>query len=176
MEISNEELQMVSALAQKQRDLEQQVFEAENSLKELKERLEHTKTVELPNALAECGMTSFTLATGQKIDIKPHYYGSISEENKQQAFGWLRNHNLDGVIKNVVACDFGKGEDAEARRVMDQLSLMGFRPQQKESVHPMTLKSLVRDLIERGVEFPMELFGAGVKNEAKITEPKENKK
>lgn len=172
MDISNEELQMVSALARKQRDLEQQVFEAEAALKTLKESLEHTRTVELPNALAECGMTAFTLESGQKIEIKPHYYGSISEENKPQAFGWLRRNNLDGVIKNVITCDFGKGEDEEARRVMDQLSLMGIRPQQKESVHPMTLKSLVRDLIERGVEFPMELFGAGVKNEAKITEPK----
>lgn len=172
MDVTNEELQIVSTLARKQRDLEDRVTVAEVQLAELKKQLDYVKSFELPNALAECGVSAFTLATGQKIEVKPHYYASIKEENKNEAFAWLRQHELDAVIKNTVKLEFGKGEDKEAAETVERLRGMGLPVQQAQTVHPMTLKSLIKDLMERGVDFPMEVFGAGVKNEAKITEPK----
>jgi hypothetical protein len=172
MKLTDEELALVSALANKQVNLENEYAAAEDALKELKQQLDFIKQVELPNALAEIGLSSFTLTNGERVEVKQKYYASIPVESKSEAFAWLTDHNFDAIIKNTVKCDFGKGEMALAKSAMQELTSLGFRPQQDMGVHPMTLKAFVKDLFERGVEFPLELFGAGSVNESKVTLPK----
>jgi hypothetical protein len=38
----------------------------------------------------------------------------------------------------------------------------------------MTLKKVLRDLLAEGDDFPMELFGAYIVNEAKLSKPKKS--
>lgn len=175
MKLTDEELQIVSSLAQKQVALENEYAAAEVALEELKKRVNHVKLIELPNALAEIGLSSITLLDGAKIEVKQKYYASIPVERRGEAFNWLTDHKYDGIIKNTVKCDFGKGENDKATEAMQELISLGFRPTQDMNVHPMTLKSFVKDLFERGEEFPMELFGAGTINESKVVTPKKDK-
>lgn len=172
MKLTDTELQIVADLSKRQVELESSVSMLEEQLKDTKKQLEYVRQVELPNALAEIGLSSVTLTNGAKIEVKQKYYASIPVESKQEAFAWLTMNNLDSVIKNTVKCDFGKGEIELAKEAMRELISCGFKPQQEMGVHPMTLKSLVKDLFERGVEFPIELFGAGVVNETKVVLPK----
>lgn len=172
MNLTDSELRLVSQLAQRQLDLEEELENAELEVKRVKAELDQVRTVDLPNALAELGVESWTLTGGYKITCKPRYYASIPKDNKEAAFTWLKEHDLDSVIKNVVSTEFGKGEYALATQAVQELISLGFRPRQEMSVHPMTLKSLVKDLLERGVEFPLDLFGAGVVQETVITAPK----
>ena len=172
MNLTDNELRLVSELAQRQLELEQELERAEDEVKRVKAELDQVRQVELPNALSELGVESWTLTNGFSITSKPKYFASIPKDRKDEAFAWLEEHNLDAVIKNVVSAEFGKGENDLAVQAVQELVSLGFRPQKEMSVHPMTLKSLVKDLIERGVEFPMDLFGAGVVLEAKITPPK----
>jgi len=44
----------------------------------------------------------------------------------------------------------------------------GFSPEQKRDIHPQTLKAFVRDQVESGNEFPMDVFGAYVGQRANI--------
>lgn len=168
MKLTDEELSIVSTLAHRQVDMETEYALAEEALKNLKKRLDFLKQVELPNALAELGLSTVVLDSGEQIEVKQKYYASIPAERKGEAFTWLETHKLDSVIKNVVKAEFGKGENELAKTAMQELVSLGFNPTQDRSVHPMTLKSLVKDLFERGVEFPMEVFGAGVVNESKV--------
>jgi len=48
----------------------------------------------------------------------------------------------------------------------------GYEPQQKEDVHASTLKAWVRERIEAGDEFPMDLFGAFIGQRAIIKKGK----
>jgi hypothetical protein len=169
MKLTDAELSIVSTLAHRQVEMEQDYATAEQALKDMKKQLDFLKQVELPNAMAELGVSSVILDSGEKIEVKEKYYASIPVEYRSEAFSWLTSHDMDGVIKNVVKCEFGKGENSLAKAALQELTSLGFRPQQDMSVHPMTLKALVKDLFERGVEFPLEVFGAGVVNESKVT-------
>lgn len=172
MKLTNEELQLVSMLSHKQVQLESDLAELEEQLKETKKQLDFVRQVELPNALAEIGLSSITLTNGAKIEVKQKYYASIPADFKKDAFAWLTAHGYDSIIKNVVKCEFGKGENDSAREAMQELTSLGLRPVQDMSVHPMTLKSFVKDLFERGEEFPLETFGAGTVTESKVVLPK----
>jgi len=44
----------------------------------------------------------------------------------------------------------------------------GFNAQQKTEVHPQTLKAWVREQVEDGASFPMDLFGAYIGHRATI--------
>lgn len=172
MKLTDDELQMVSALCHKQVELENTVAELEERLKETKKQLAFVSQVELPNCLSEIGLSSLTLTNGAKIEVKEKYYASIPVENKEKAYAWLEEHNYDSIIKNVVKCEFGKGDNDQAKEAMRELTSLGLRPVNEKSVHPMTLKSFVKDLFVRGEEFPLELFGAGTVTESKVVLPK----
>ena len=45
---------------------------------------------------------------------------------------------------------FGQGEDDLAKELVVSLSKQGFIPEEKEAVHPSTLKAFVKEQIESG--------------------------
>jgi hypothetical protein len=166
--LNDEELAMVSALAEKQVSLEVRIAKGEELLKSLKKELDEVRDKELPNALAECGLSEIKLTDGTKITVKQEVYASITEEKAPMAFGWLREHDHGALIKNVISTEFGKGEDEKAVEAATVLAEAGFRPTQKESVHPMTLKAFLKEQINKGEEIPLDLFSAHIVNRSKI--------
>jgi len=113
-------------------------------------------------------MTSFRMEDGSSIDIKPFYSASISEARRAEAFQWLRDNGFDDIIKNTVSVRFGRGEDELCNRLLGLLGQQGFPVDQAEKVEPSTLKAWVRERVERGEQFPMELFGAYIGKKASI--------
>jgi hypothetical protein len=108
------------------------------------------------------------MADGSQIDIKPFYSASIKEENRAQAFEWLRKHGFDDIIKNTVSVRFGRGEDDLCDTLLNHLREQNYPVEQAQKVEPQTLKAWVREQVERGNEFPTELFGAYVGQKATI--------
>ena len=137
-------------------------------LKEKKKDLLKMTDEDLPSVLQEMGVSSFTLDDGSKVEIKPLYAGHISANNKEAAFEWLRNNGHDDIIKNVVSCQFGRGEDNKAEEFYAIASAKGYVAQQKQDVHASTLKAWIRERVENGEEFPMEVFGAYISQRATI--------
>jgi hypothetical protein len=168
MSISDEELQIVSSLAEKQLQIEEQVAELETNLELAKEALKKVSELDLPSAMAEIGMTAFTLTSGRKIVLKTDVYASIPKDNTQRAFAWLREHEFGSLIKNVISAEFGKGEDALAIEAATVLAEAGFKPTQKESVHPMTLKAFINEQLKEGKEIPLDYFGAFIVTKSKV--------
>lgn len=171
---SDEQLKMVSSLADRQVEIEKYIAKCEENLEKAKANWRNIAEKELPNAMQEIGMSKFTLSNGTSIEIKPELYASIPKDNKAPAFAWLREHDLDGVIKNVVSVQFSKGEDAKALELAEKLAMDGLLPQQEQSVHPQTLKALLKEQINKGVEVPLEKFGGYSVNRAKVTLPKKS--
>lgn len=165
-------LKSISQVARLVRDTEETVATLEAELKEAKRKLLKLTDEDLPALLQEVGMNSFTLDDGSKVEVKPTYGAHIKAENKDKAFEWLRINGYDDIIKNVVSCQFGRGEDNEASSFYDFALNNGFNPDQKTDVHPQTLKAFVRERVETGDEFPMDLFGAFVGQRATIKRSK----
>ncbi len=168
LRVQDDQLTGVSALAKRAKSLEKEIEEHETTLKGAKERYRKLTEETIPEALAEMGMSSFKMEDGSSIDIKPFYSASISEARRAEAFQWLRDHGFDDIIKNTVSVRFGRGEAELCDRLLTVLATQGFRSEQAEKVEPSTLKAWVRERVERGDEFPTELFGAYIGKKAVI--------
>lgn len=160
MEISNTALSQISNLAKMQLIAEQEVAQVEAELRLRKEHLRHVQEDLLPQAMAEAGMRSFVLETGEKITIKEDMTLSIPKENKAAALCWLAENGCGDLLKHTVSVDFGKGEDAAATQFLERCTAAGYHPVEKEDVNSATLKAFVKESLSRGVDMPLELFGA----------------
>jgi len=166
--IDQQGLTSVAALARTIRDKEVRIESLEAELKEEKKALIKLTDEEMPAMLAEIGLSSFALDDGSTVDIKQTYGASILVDNRPQAYEWLRDHGYDDIIKNTVACQFGRGEDDLASAFAAFAQKQGYVPEQKTEIHPQTLRAFVKERVENGEEFPMELFGAWVGQRAVI--------
>jgi len=168
LKVGNDQLSGISALARRAKQLEREIADQEDALKELKSQFRKVTEEALPEALSELGMTSFRMEDGSSIDIKPFYSASISEARRAEAYQWLRDRGFDDIIKNTVSVRFGRGEDELCSRLLSLLGQQGYPAEQSEKIEPQTLKAWVKERVERGEEFPTELFGAFIGKKATI--------
>jgi hypothetical protein len=168
LQVQDEQITGIAALARRAKSLEKEVEDAETELKGLKEKYRKLTEEAIPEALAELGMSSFRMEDGSSIDVKPFYSASITEARRAEAFQWLRDHGFDDIIKNTVSVRFGRGEDELCNRLLSTLGQQGFPAEQAEKVEASTLKAWVKERVVRGEEFPMELFGAYIGKKAVI--------
>lgn len=166
--IKNEDLSSVGALAKRAKELEKEIEEIDTVLSERKSQLRKLLEESIPAMLQELGMSKFTMADGSEIIVKPFYNASIPEEKRGQAFEWLREHGFDDIIKNTVSVRFGRNEDQLCETLLNQLREQNYPVEQAQKIEPQTLKAWVREQVERGNEFPTELFGVYVGQKASI--------
>jgi hypothetical protein len=168
-----EKLKRLSELATIQVNLEQEIADTANHLKNLGEQLRSLSEITIPDLMKEIGMEEFKLTDGTKVVVKPYYAANIKEENQQAAFDWLKESGHDDIIKNEFKVNFGRGEEALAQQLRDYLALHKMIYTLKAGVHPQTLKAFVREQVESGTgDFPMETFSVYIGSQAKIKLPK----
>ena len=153
----------------KLRTMEDQVKLQEEALKISKKELEVVSAEIIPTMLSEMGLSSLKLADGSSVDVKPFYSATITVQNRDKAFNWLRINGLGDIIKNEISVSFGRNEDNKAANYAELAKGQGYQPTQKLKVEPMTLKALVRERIEAGKEMPTDIFNVFVGNRTKIT-------
>jgi hypothetical protein len=153
----------------KLRNLEDEIKIAEESLKQLKQQAETLSSEVIPTMMTEMNISTMKLADGSALEVKPVYGASIPIEKKEEAFKWLRDNGLGDLIKNEVTVSFGRNEDNKAAEYAVLAQGQGYQPTQKLKVEPMTLKALVRERIEKGLDMPSDLFNVFAGNRTKIT-------
>ena len=153
----------------KLKDLEDEIANAEESINKLKEQARILSQVEIPIMMQEMHITKLKLKDGESVEVKPFYSASITPENQEKAFEWLRNNGLGDIIKNDITVTFGRGEDNKAAQYAVLARGQGFEPVQKVGVHAQTLKAVVRERIESGQDMPSDLFKTFAGNQTKIT-------
>lgn len=170
-----DKLERIKFFGARQRELTKQLTDVENTQTLLKEKIRRIVEQDLPEAMDEVGMSEFTLDDGTKIKVKAFYNASIPEDRKEEAFGWLKEHDFDGMIKADVKVSFGKGEFELAQSFLQ--FIRGFNekaidPEYKEQVHWQTLRAWVKEQIEGGNELPLDMFGVFVGRKAELKLPK----
>jgi len=161
------------------KNLEDEIQNAEQSISKLKEQAKAISEFEIPEMMKEMNITKLKLTDGESVEVKNFYSASLSQgkkesdsdyaARKQQAFTWLRNNGLGDIIKNDITVTFGKGEDNKAATYAVLARGQGYEPVQKEGVHTQTLKALVGERVESGLDVPSDLFKTYVGNRTKIT-------
>jgi|TARA_R100000084_G_C4654795_1_gene152087 hypothetical protein len=166
--INQSGISTVSNLCKQQIALEKRIADLELELKDAKR--EHRKVAEdlLPAALQEYGVTELKMEDGSEITVAPYYSASIAKDRQDEAFRWLTEAGHGSLIKNHVTAAFGRGEDNSAKDLLAELEQRGLQTQTKTWVEPMTLKSFVKEQVEKGENLPYDLLGIFVGQRAKI--------
>jgi len=170
--LNQDGLKSVADVAKKIRDKEELISDLEEKLSVEKKALLKLTDEDLPGMFIELGLNKLELDDGSTVEVKQTYGASIKVDNRSAAYDWLRDNDYDDIIKNTVACSFGKGEDEAAKDFAEFAMKNGFDAQTKTEVHPQTLRAFIKERVEAGDEFPMELFGAWVGQRATIKRKK----
>ena len=152
------------------KDLDQltiDINEKEEELKSLKLQKHKMSTEQIPAMMDEMGVQRLDVEN-LSVSLKPLINASIPPTRRDEAYQWLRENDLDDIIKNDVIMSFGKGEDNMAGDIMFELEQRGMHPEKKTHIHSMTLKAFIRERVEKGLPIDLDLFGAFVARTADI--------
>ena len=156
----------------KLQELEDLVVLKEEELKEIKRKSELLSAEVIPTMMQEMNISTLKLSDGTSVEVKPIYGASIPVDKREGAYTWLRENGLGDLIKNEITVAFGRSEDNKAQQYAVLAQGQGYEPVQKLKVEPMTLKALVRERIENGLDMPSDLFNLFTSNRTKITRNK----
>ena len=156
----------------KLQELEAELLVKEQEYKEMKRKVELVSSEVIPTMMQEMNISTLKLADGTSVEVKPVYGASIPADKKEEAYKWLRENGLGDLIKNEVTVAFGRSEDNKAQQYAVLAQGQGYEPVQKLKVEPMTLKALVRERVEAGLDMPSDLFNLFTSNRTKITRSK----
>tara|TARA_Y100001973_G_scaffold95847_1_gene149841 strand:- start:80 stop:649 length:570 start_codon:yes stop_codon:yes gene_type:complete len=157
----------LASLVSQLNNIEDAIEACENKLKDLKFQKTKIEEQHIPSLMEEMGQTEGTW-NGVKVKLVQKIDAKITEANKEAAFAWLRENGHDGIIKNDVTMSFSKGEDNKAGDAVGLLREKGFDPVQRTTVHGNTLKSFIRNGLEKGISLDLDLLGGYVRNVATI--------
>lgn len=164
-------LAQITATAQHQLELEEEVQQIEIQLKIKKAELATIAQKTLPELMDEARMSEFRLIDGRKVAVKMDVRANISRERAPAACKWLRDNSFGALIKNVVTAEFGVGEDQKAQAAISTLKEKGLGlVSQSETVNHQTLSAWVRGRMEAdpNEKLPVELLGINVQKIAQI--------
>lgn len=152
---------VISGLAREQANAELEVAQAEQALKEAKERLRAIAEVRLPEVLKEAQVTECITIDGIKVKLKATIRGSITKEKQADAFKWLEENGHGDLIKNIFEIKFNRDEQAWAAKFQRDLAQRKkpVRAEIKRSVHPQTLAAFVAEELRAGKDIPMATLG-----------------
>ena len=165
--VSEEKTTNLSSLIRQSIDLDKQIKDAEQHLKDLQHRKRNVDEEDIPSLMQELGVESLQV-DGNKVTIDKYVSARIPEARKDEAFAYLRSCGEGDIIKNEVVVGFNMGQDNVAGAVVDDLTKQGLNPSKKTHIHPMTLKTWVKNRIENGKDIDFDLFGVYQGNRAKI--------
>ena len=161
-QVSDSQLESVQALGNQHLKINQAIDRCEEVLKNLKEKNKRITDDLLPKKLQEIGLMSITLSTGEVIEMSSIVQANMPKADTEEypkAIGWLERNDLSDIVKKDVIAKFGKGEGDIAQRVFDAIvrETNGQAPvEMKESVNYMTLNSVLKQRMAKGLPMPSE--------------------
>ena len=157
----------LSRLIRKSQSLNDEIQQADSFLKDLKAKKKTVDEEDIPSLMEALGLESLTV-DGNKITVEKYVSARIPDDRKEDAYNFLRSIGEADIIKNDVVVTFGMGQDNMAGAVLDDLRGQGLEPNQKTHIHPMTLRSWVKNRIESKQDIDYDTFGVYVGNRAII--------
>lgn len=156
-------------LISEQRSAEEDVEKLESELRTAKGRLTDVSERQLPELMDEMGLVEFVTKKGFKIKIKKTLRCSIAGDRKRPAMAWLTNHGHGDIVKKTVTVPFMTGQEKQSDELLEELKERFGTAGQDSKVENSTLRSLLTQLMKKGVEVPMDVFGIFEQKTAKIS-------
>lgn len=165
-------IKLISELASQIISKDSEIEAAEIVLKELQEEKNRLETETLPAAMLSAGMEEFTLVGGIKVLLDEDMSISVPKKNLPAVCQWLRDNKHEDIIKNQVVVPVPKGLDSVVQKLEAGLKKLKLDYTREESVHSGTLKALLKEQRQKGININLKLFGAWEYRKAKVQLPK----
>jgi predicted HTH transcriptional regulator len=151
------ELEQCRMLGAKMASLKQEIKDLEEQAKAKEEEFKNIEQNLLPELFHNLEIDEIRMADGTRIKLEEFPVGRITEPKREAAFSWLRENNLDSIIKNVVNIPLDRGQDQYVDHIVELCGRLNLSMERKEAIHPMTLKAFIKEQAE-SPDFPRELF------------------
>jgi predicted nuclease with TOPRIM domain len=109
--LQDDDLSGLSKLIQKQLDLDSEIENMEETIKELKRERDTLSSETIPTKMQELGINETTMKDGSKVTVKEGFHCRIPKAKEEEALQYLKDNDLGDIIKNQVSTSFGTGED-----------------------------------------------------------------
>jgi len=175
-EVSGGDLELLTGLAERQKELEAQISAKQAEIKDLEAQVREISWKQIPELLDSLNMESFRLRDGSEISVEENLRMSIPKDPDRRAevIAWLLANDGAYLIKEEFGIKFDKGEGDAAQQFKEycekypgRLNMAHF-----EGVETNSVKSFVKHKLEDGEEVPLALLGAHRQTIAKIKEGK----
>jgi Ca2+-binding EF-hand superfamily protein len=155
-------------------ELERQIEKSAAELARLQKLHYLASSTTIPEFMKEVGIKSFTMDTGESLEVQNKVKAGISAKNKLKAFKWLRDNKHGDIIKNKLVITFDRGEDKLVEQVVKLAEKIKLEPEVTETVHGQTLAAFCREQMEKGklVQEAKDLLGVFDYDLTKIVKPK----
>jgi hypothetical protein len=162
-------LERLKDMAEEASKLETIVSDLETDLKQAKASLRQLTQELIPQLMDDLGITEIT-AGNHKVALEDFVSGALPAEPhaRKRALEWLEAHDGSGIIKSDVVVPFSRTDHERATRLANVLKQDGYDAHVQSSVHHMTLKSYIRERLEKGEDIDLEALGVYTGRIAKI--------
>ena len=203
-QVREESLQRAINLAHHLMTVQADVIVRQDELKICKEQQRKIEEEQLPNLMDELGLAEFKLQDGiTRIDIKSFLKASLPSqtvilkttdpevrarlmERRTEGLEWLRDGQGKSLIKDVVTIDIPSARSAKSAQrnamerkvnaVLKVAEKMGLLADRSETVHTQSLTSYLKEMLEQGVDIPMDTFAVFEGRKARVSIPKKKQK
>ena len=149
-------------------EIQQEITNQENKLKDLKDREKYYANIIIPDLMSQLNLKTLTLKDGSQIAVKNIFGASMVAEKKPEAFDWLRKSGMGAIVKNNITVRFGLDEDNKAEQYATLARGQGYEPDRQVAVHAGPLRTALQEFHEKGGAIPAELFHTFEGNQTKI--------
>lgn len=188
-----DKLDKVRDAVRRARDLQAEIKDMEELLKERKKRLLQVTQRDLVDVFDEANVTDIGIPKegnqpGFRAVLRPFYHANIAadwpDDRRGAAFAWLDENGHGDIIKDTIIVEFPRGSRARQKLLVDWLEKNKMSYSQTLAVPWNTLTSLIKTLTEKmrlaqadGEEvtpLPLETLGATVGRVVEVKPVKED--
>jgi hypothetical protein len=146
------EMMHLQKMVTRQVELQQKLEDIFEKSYAITEELNELRLKKLPEYAKSIGVTSITLDTGEKFEIKEELTAKIPEKHHFDCMIYLRSHGHGSLIKNELSLKFDASKDDEKifGKALNLLRKNNIPFAEKQSVRSGTLKKFARERIEAG--------------------------
>jgi hypothetical protein len=166
------ETRSLALLAERLEDVDARIAAAEAALETLKGERETLAVTEIPDLMAELGVSDLRLTNGARLVLETY----VSAKTTPEILAWIEEQGFGDLVKRQLALAFPRDSRAtyeEVSKLLEplgaQLAKAGVSISDEETIHSSTLKAFFRERAGSGGSLPPGVF---VGSRAKIRAPK----
>ena len=146
------------------------ILKLKNELERQEKAFKHLSETVIPEVMQKAHMTSFGLANGFKLEVKPFVIVTLPKENADIADTWLDENGHSGMVKHHLDIHIPKGTDPNiVAQLKKNIEASGYECSDNKTIHYQTLNKWSREMVAEGETIPEDIFTVyrGYKTEIK---------